>query len=146
MSPDVHAAHIRTFSFPDDYPGAHALWSNAGEGIHLGASDSPGEIEKKVRRDPDLFLLAEEDGEIVGTVLGGFDGRRGFVYHLAVEEGHRKRGIASLLMDELERRLRSLGCIRVHLLVVPDNAGAMQFYEARGWEKMDLFAYAKDLT
>lgn len=67
---------IRPFSFPEDYEIIYKLWLNAGDGIHLRFSDEPGEIEKKIARDPDLFLLAEMDGEVLGTVMGGFDGRR----------------------------------------------------------------------
>jgi ribosomal protein S18 acetylase RimI-like enzyme len=137
---------IRTFNYPQDYPAVYALWENAGHGIHLRRSDEPQEIEKKLQRDPDLFLVAELAGKIVGSVLGGFDGRRGMMYHLAVEPSHRQNGIGALLMDELERRLRDRGCIRYYLLVTQDNEAAIRFYEGRGWQRMDLFAYGKDLA
>jgi ribosomal protein S18 acetylase RimI-like enzyme len=81
----------------------------------------------------------------VGTVLGGFDGRRGMVYHLAVAESYRQRGIGSALMDELEARLRQKGCLRYYLLVTNDNLEATRFYEARGWEEMDLHIFAKNI-
>ncbi|NOY98788.1 MAG: GNAT family acetyltransferase [Chloroflexi bacterium] len=136
---------IRTFRFSDDYDAVYRLWADAGDGIHLRRSDDPDEIEKKIRRDPDLFLVAEMDGRIVGSVLGGFDGRRGMMYHLAVAHSHRGRGIGEQLMDELERRLRAKGCIRYYLLVTTDNDTAIRFYEQRGWERMDLYVYGKDL-
>lgn len=136
---------LRTFVYPADYLAVIALWENAGPGIHLRRSDQPNEIAKKIQRDPDLFLLAEAGGEVVGTVLGGFDGRRGMMYHLAVRQDFRQRGIGALLMQELEDRLRLKGCIRYYLLVTPDNQEAIDFYEKRGWERMDLYAYAKDL-
>ena len=75
---------IREFQIPSDYPQVIDLWKHAGPGIHLRRSDDQDEIDKKLQRDPDLFLLAELDGSIIGSVLGGFDGRRGMVYHLAV--------------------------------------------------------------
>jgi ribosomal protein S18 acetylase RimI-like enzyme len=137
---------IRTFIYPDDYPAVQVLWRSAGPGIHLRRSDEPQEIEKKLRRDPDLFLVAEMDGRIIGSVLGGFDGRRGMMYHLAVDQLYRKHGIGALLVDELERRLRDRGCIRYYLLVTQDNEAAIHFYEKRGWERMQLFAYGKDLN
>ena len=137
---------FREFIYPDDYPAVIQLWQNAGPGIHLRRSDQPDEIERKLRRDPDLFLVAEMDGQMVGAVLGGFDGRRGFMYHLAVGESHRRQGIGLALMDELERRLRSKGCIRYYLLVTKDNESAMRFYETYGWQRMDLFTYGKDLA
>ena len=146
MPPPQPQIKIREFRYPEDYPAVYALWKNAGPGIHLRRSDEQEEIARKLERDPDLFLLAENDGEVVGSVLGGYDGRRGMMYHLAVEDQHRQRGIASALVDELERRLRSKGCIRYYLLVTTDNASAIRFYERRGWERLDLYIYAKDLA
>lgn len=138
---------VRDFQYPDDYPAVRLLWETAGPGIHLRRSDEPGEIEKKLLRDPDLFLVADEDGRLVGSVLGGFDGRRGMVYHLAVAEQYRTRGIGELLMEELERRLKAKGCLRCYLLVTVENKSALQFYEKRGWSKMEnLFTYGKDLA
>jgi ribosomal protein S18 acetylase RimI-like enzyme len=139
------ALNIRTFIFPDDYPAVYALWSTAGPGIHVRRSDDPDQIALKLERDPDLFLLAELDGVLVGTVLGGFDGRRGMVYHLAVAEPYRQNGVGTTLMDELEDRLRQKGCLRYYLLVTNENLQAMRFYEARGWQEMDLYIYAKDI-
>ena len=140
------AFSLREFRFLQDYQAVLALWSQAGPGIHVGRSDKPEEIAKKLQRDPDLFLVAEQDGRIVGSVLGGFDGRRGVVYHLAVAQAARRLGIGDALMTELENRLRQKGCIRSYLLVTRDNEDAMRFYEKRDWQRMDtLFAYGKDL-
>jgi ribosomal protein S18 acetylase RimI-like enzyme len=137
---------IREFQFPEDYPAIFKLWSEAGAGIHLRKSDEPDEIAKKLKRDADLFLLAEIEGQIVGSVLGGFDGRRGMVYHLAVADAFRQRGIGADLMAELEKRLQEKGCIRYYLLVTKDNTTAVRFYENLGWKQMDdLFLYAKDI-
>jgi ribosomal protein S18 acetylase RimI-like enzyme len=136
---------IREFRYPEDYPAVYALWQNAGPGIHLRRSDEPEEIARKLARDPDLFLLAENGGKVIGSVLGGYDGRRGMMYHLAVASQYRQLGIASALVDELERRLRLKGCIRYYLLVTRDNDSAICFYERRGWERMDLHIYGKDL-
>ena len=136
---------IRTFRFPDDYDQVYAIWQSAGPGIHIRRSDEPDEILKKIQRDPELFLVAELDGRIVGTVLGGFDGRRGMVYHLAVQPEQRLNGIGDKLMTELEHRLKAKGCIRYYLWVTCDNQDAIRFYEKRGWTRMDLFTYGKDL-
>jgi ribosomal protein S18 acetylase RimI-like enzyme len=137
---------IRTFRHQDDYEYVYAIWQSAGPGIHVRRSDETEEIRKKIQRDPDLFLVAELDGRIVGTVLGGFDGRRGIVYHLAVQAEHRMNGIGDKLMVELERRLKEKGCIRYYLLVTYDNQEAINFYEKRGWVRMDLYTYGKDLV
>lgn len=137
--------NIREFAFPDDYASVYSLWQNSGSGIQIRRSDEPAEIQKKLSRDPDLFLVAEQDNQIIGTVLGGFDGRRGMMYHLAVSEPERRKGLASALVAELERRLREKGCIRYYLLVTPENLDAMRFYEATGWKHMDIHVYGKDL-
>ncbi len=137
---------IREFHYPEDYPSARLLWENAGSGIQLRRSDEPDEIQKKLQRDPDLFLVAEADGRMIGTVIGGFDGRRGMVYHLAVTEEYRKKGVGEMLMDELERRLKAKGCIRCYLLVTTENENAMHFYQKRGWAHMNnVYTYGKDL-
>ena len=144
LSPSIQI-NIREFHYPEDYPAVYTLWQNAGPGIHLRRSDEPEEIARKLERDPDLFLLAVTGNEVIGSVLGGFDGRRGMMYHLAIANQYRQQGIASALVDELERRLRAKGCIRYYLLVTPENDSAIHFYERRGWERLDLHIYAKDL-
>ena len=138
--------HIREFRYPEDYPAARLLWENAGPGIQLRRSDDPDEIQKKLKRDPDLFLVAEANGKMLATVIGGFDGRRGMVYHLAVAEPYRRQGIGELLMDELEHRLKEKGCIRCYLLVTMENESAMRFYEKLGWAHMKkVNTYGKEL-
>jgi ribosomal protein S18 acetylase RimI-like enzyme len=138
--------NIREANLPDDFQDVLNLWQTAGPGIHLGKSDSYPEIMKKIQRDPDLFIIAETEREIIGAVLGGFDGRRGIVYHLAIMKAYRKHGIGSKLMAELESRFQLKGCIRSYLLVTPDNQEAIHFYQAHGWEKMDLLVLGKDLA
>jgi ribosomal protein S18 acetylase RimI-like enzyme len=89
---------IRGFCFPSDYESVYRLWGSIEKGVHIGRSDTPAEIEKKIARDPDLFIVAESNGDIVGSVMGGFDGRRGLVYHLAVAASFRGMGIGSRLI------------------------------------------------
>jgi len=128
---------IREFNYPADYQHVYDLWSSIEKGVHVGRSDSPVEIEKKIARDPDLFLVAESQNRIVGSVIGGFDGRRGMVYHLAVSTKLRGQGIGSRLMDEIEARLRAKGCLKCYLLVASDNHDVEGFYESRGCQHMD---------
>jgi len=142
----TESIQIRNFNFLNDYPEVLKLWENAGDGIHLHRSDENDEILKKLDRDPDLFLIAESRGRIIGAVMGAFDGRRGMVYHLAVAYSHRRRRLGRLLMEELEKRLRSKGCIRCYLMVAPENLEAASFYEDAGWSKLDLYVFGKDIT
>jgi ribosomal protein S18 acetylase RimI-like enzyme len=86
---------LREFQLSTDYSQVITLWQNAGPGIHIRRSDEIEEIAKKLQRDPDLFLVAEAGGLIIGTVLGGFDGRRGMVYHLAVDIAFQKIGVGT---------------------------------------------------
>ena len=129
---------LREFNLARDYDATLALWQTAAPGVHVGRSDSAAEIAKKLERDPDLFLVADEGGAIVGSVIGGYDGRRGLVYHLAVAPDWRGRGLGRQLMAELESRLRARGCLKAYLLVTPDNAEALEFYARQGWEEMPL--------
>jgi ribosomal protein S18 acetylase RimI-like enzyme len=127
---------IREFIFEYDYEPVLRLWQSIEAGMQVGRSDTPEEIKRKIERDPDLFLVAETGGEIVGSIIGGFDGRRGMVYHLAVQRDVRRHGVGKALLAEVEKRLQAKGCLKVYLLVVDDNASAMRFYEECGWKHM----------
>ena len=110
----------------------------------MGRSDTLAEITKKVQRDPDLFLVAEADGRLIGSVIGGYDGRRGMIYHLAVAVEYRQQGLGAALMDEVERRLKAKGCLKSYLLVVAGNDDAVRYYQKRGWQEMDVTIMGKE--
>ena len=137
---------LREFDLAADYDAVVALWRTSWPGVKVGRSDTPAELAKKLQRDPDLFLVAEIAGRIVGTVIGGFDGRRGLVYHLAIAPEQRGRGLGAALMTELETRLKTKGCVRCYLLVAPDNFGVTGLYRRLGWEEMPVRIMAKDLV
>ena len=141
------AIKFREFRFPTDYEAVYQLWKSIEKGVHVGRSDTLDEIGKKFGRDPELFLVAESDGAIIGSVIGGFDGRRGLIYHLAVAASFRGMGIGSRLMDEVEARLRAKGCLKCYLLVTMDNPEAEGYYQRRGWQLMDtIHLLGKELT
>ena len=142
--PPASVVRLRSFVW-EDWPRVLELWETAGPGVHLGRSDSIDEIRKKWAHDPDLFLVAEDDGILVGVVLGGFDGRRGLVYHLAVAAERRRQGIGRRLMAEIERRLAAKGCVKSYLLATPENREAVRFYEKLGWQVMDMVLMGKEL-
>ena len=127
---------IRQFRFPEDYEAAARLWKSMERGVVFGRSDTQEEIAKKIARDPDLFLIAEIDNELIGTIMSGFDGRRGMIYHLAVADEYREKGIGSQLLADTEKRLQAKGCLKCYLLVLSDNGEAAQFYEHHGWQHM----------
>jgi len=134
---------IREFDYQHDLQAVLDLWQEGYPGIQLSPSDDPKEIRKKLQRDPDLFLVAVDDARVVGVVMGGFDGRRGMVYHLAVVASYRMAGVGRALMEELEQRLRLKGCLKYYLLVTKDNQDAISFYEHMGCEVMNLFVMGK---
>lgn len=130
----------------DDYDQVRSLWEQYPDALGIGRSDTREEIAKKIERDPDLFILAKEGDKIIGTVIGGFDGRRGLIYHLAVDRASRRRGLGRELMMEVERRLAAKGCIRAYLLVKPSNLDVIEFYESLGWEAMPNTTMAKSFS
>ncbi len=125
---------IREFNFIEDYDRVLNLWQSMEAGMHVGPSDTPQEIQKKLERDPDLFLVAESNNQLIGSIIGAFDGRRGMIYHLAVQRESRRHGIGQALLAEVEKRLQAKGCIKCLLVVLEDNQAAMQFYEECGWK------------
>ena len=137
---------IREFILPSDYRQVFELWQAIEKGVHVGRSDTLAEIGKKLERDPDLFLVAESAGRIIGSVMGGFDGRRGLIYHLAVASTFRGQGVGSRLVDEVESRLRAKGCLKCYLLVTVDNSEVEDYYLQRGWWQMDqVHIFGKEL-
>ena len=117
----------------DDYPVVHMLWQRSD--LCMRPSDGPEQTLLKLARDPELFLVARDSsGAIVGTVMGGWDGRRAYVYHLAVLPERQRQGIARGLMDELEQRFRKLGALKAKLQIMNDNEASRTFFTARGYE------------
>jgi ribosomal protein S18 acetylase RimI-like enzyme len=113
---------------PPDYDAVAALWRSAGRDVLPRA-----ELDAKLTRDPQLFLVAEDGETLVGVVLGTYDGRRGWILRLAVDPAHRRRGVASRLIEELETRFGAIGCPRVNLLVMPEDVEALRFWQALGY-------------
>jgi ribosomal protein S18 acetylase RimI-like enzyme len=137
---------IRKFRFPEDYLPVRHLWASMEKGVNVGRSDELEEIAKKISRDPDLFLVAEEKSRIIGSVIGGYDGRRGLLYHLAVARTHRAQGVGARLLNEVELKLRDKGCLKCFLMITLDNVEAELFYQKHGWHHMKYVRpYAKEL-
>jgi ribosomal protein S18 acetylase RimI-like enzyme len=96
------------------------------------------DIERKVARDGENLLVLEENGELVGSVMVGYDGHRGWVNYLAVSPGRRGRGFGRMLMGHAEERLRALGCAKVNLQVRASNNAVIQFYLRMGYAVDDV--------
>jgi ribosomal protein S18 acetylase RimI-like enzyme len=120
----------------DDYDAAIALWKGV-EGVEICEGDSREEIAEYLKQNPGLSRVAEADGEIVGVALCSHDGRRGWIYHLAVAQPYRRRKVGKLLIDDCVDELRKLGLKRAIILVAGDNPAGHQFWLQNGWEDID---------
>lgn len=113
----------------------------------LGESDTPEALERFLKRNPGLSLLVERQGRLLGAVLCGHDGRRGFLHHLAVEASSRKQGIGSALVDSCLAGLRKEGIHKCNLFLYVANVEGRKFWEAQKWKlRDDLVLVQKTLT
>lgn len=90
---------------------------------------------RSYEKNPHMFLVAEEDNRLIGTVRGQSDGIVGLVWKLCVLSDHRRKGIAKALMKEILCRLRSDGCAGANLIMRPEDTSVMEYYQKQGWEK-----------
>lgn len=124
--------------------GVEALWREA------FPNDAPWNkasiaIAEKMRFQPHLLLVALEGPLVVGSVMAGYDGHRGWISRIAVLRTHRRKGIGRALLSEGERRLAALGCIKVNLQVVETNSAVVRFYEEAGYEIEPRVSMSKHL-
>jgi ribosomal protein S18 acetylase RimI-like enzyme len=118
----------------DDYEVVFTLWT-ATEGIGLSTGDSRSGLEQFLRRNPGLSLVAKIDGRIVGTVLCGHDGRRGYLHHLAVGRQYRGRGIGKTLVQNCLSKLAALGVQKCHIFLHVHNAEGKRFWQKTRWQE-----------
>ncbi|MCD1584537.1 GNAT family N-acetyltransferase [Halomonas sp. IOP_14] len=139
--------HYRTMTI-NDYDAAIALWSES-EGVRIRDADSREGIEKYLLRNPGLSFVAEVEGEgdgeeeLVGTIMAGHDGKRGYVQHLSVADSHRRLGIATRLVSLCLEALKSEGIQKSHLMILPENEAAQTFWANQGWAyRSDILLYS----
>jgi ribosomal protein S18 acetylase RimI-like enzyme len=113
--------------FPDDPPRDYAEIS----------------VASKASEHPELFLLALEDGRVVGSVMAGYDGHRGWLYRVAVAKTHRHRGVGAALIHEAEQLLWALGCVKINLQVRGTNQGVTAFYQSLGYVVQERISMGK---
>ena len=104
------------------------------------------DIRRKLRVQRELFLLALEGDEVVGTSMGGYDGHRGWVHYLVVKPSHQRQGIGTVLMAEVERRLRAMGCPKINLQVRATNDEVVEFYRKLGYAVEERVSMGKRLV
>lgn len=120
----------------DDCEKIIAFWEKI-DGVEICEGDSREEIGEYLKRNPGLSRVAEVDGAIVGAALCGHDGRRGWIYHLAVAGEYRGHGVGKQLVDDCVDGLRKIGLKRAIILVAGDNPAGHEFWLGNGWEDID---------
>ncbi len=134
---------LRPYEEPDE-DRVVALWRECG--LVVPWNDPHADIARKLTTQRELFVVAVAGAEVVGTVMAGYDGHRGWVNYLAVAPSRRYRGLGRRLMEWVEARLAELGCAKVNVQVREGNAGAMRFYEAIGYRQDDVVSFGRRLT
>lgn len=126
------------FCGPDDVPAVLAFWLEAAEGTDR--HDGPQKVIALIERDPEALLIAELDGEMVGTLIAGWDGWRAHLYRLAVHPNHRRKGIATTLLAAAETRFSQFGAFRADAMVLDDNILAHHAWSAAGYTRQPQWA------
>lgn len=137
------ALSIRTYRATDN-DAVVELWRRCG--LVVPWNDPQRDIERKMAWSPKWFLVAELNGQVVATMMAGYDGHRGWINYLAVDPAHRRRGIARRLMARAEDELRKAGCPKINLLVRTGNQEIVAFYETIGFSKDDVVSLGKRLV
>lgn len=119
-----------------------ALWSDIGFGL-LGDDDLG--LARMARRNPGLVLVAAAGSRVIGSALGAWDGRRGWIYHVAVAPSYRRQGIATRLVDQVEAGLRALGCRKVNVTIRPTSDGGEAFWTKRGYAAGPARQFGREL-
>jgi ribosomal protein S18 acetylase RimI-like enzyme len=128
-----------------DVPAVAALWAAVFPDARPWNQPAAYLPRKRALGD-DLLLVAARDGAVVGAVAAGWDGVRGWIHHLAVAAGARRRGVGSALMDEAERRLRARGCPKINLQVMPHNRAVVRFYARLGYAVEERISMGKAMA
>ena len=134
---------VREFRI-EDYDAVVALWQATR--LLVGRTEDRDGLRKKLERDPDLFLVAQDGDRVVGVIMGTYDGRRGWINRLAVAPDQQGTGLGSTLVAAVEERLKAKGCLKVNLHVEPSNAGVQQFYKRLGYTTDELIFMEKWLA
>ncbi|RZT93011.1 ribosomal protein S18 acetylase RimI-like enzyme [Advenella incenata] len=128
---------------PDDTEQTVALWQACG--LTRPWNDPHKDIERKLQQEPELFIVAERDGLLLGSVMAGYDGHRGWIYYLSVLPQYQSQGLGKKLVQQAEQRLRSKGCPKIQLMIRLDNSSVQDFYRALGYEQAEVVVLGKRL-
>jgi len=133
---------IRTFQ-PRDESAVVALWEACA--LTRPWNDPRKDIARKLKVQPELFLVGEAEHEIIASVMAGYEGHRGWVNYLAVSPAYRGRGYGRALMQHVETELERRGCPKLSLMVRSSNRDAMEFYRRLGYQEDESVSFGKRL-
>ncbi len=108
-------------------------------------NDPKKDIQRKLKVNPELFLVGVEGSKVIATAMGGYEGHRGWVNYLGVDPTHRHKGVGRKIMEAIEEKLLAMGCPKLNLCVLANNTAAMKFYEKIGFIKDDCVLMGKRL-
>jgi ribosomal protein S18 acetylase RimI-like enzyme len=129
----------------ESYENVLALWKRC-EGVGLSYSDSPQAIRAYLERNPGMSFVAKADDNIVGAILGGHDGRRGYIHHLAVDIAWRRQGVARQLVETCIHALKEAGIQKTHIFIFSNNVDGIAFWKSVGWtHRSDLSIISKTI-
>jgi N-acetylglutamate synthase len=129
----------------ESYENILALWKRC-EGVGLSDADSPQAIHTYLDRNPGMSFVARVDGKIVGAILGGHDGRRGYIHHLAVDIAWRRQGIARRLVETCIHALKEAGIQKVHIFIFNSNTNGIAFWKSLEWtHRSDISVISKTI-
>jgi ribosomal protein S18 acetylase RimI-like enzyme len=134
--------NIREYSLLD-IDAVIALWTDCG--LVVPHNNPERDIERKLKVDPDLFLVGVAGGELVATVMGGYEGHRGWINYLAVRPSEQEQGYGRLIMNAVEERIGRKGCPKINLQIRSTNKAVLAFYEALGYRIDDVVGMGKRL-
>jgi ribosomal protein S18 acetylase RimI-like enzyme len=127
------------------FDGVAALWSEAFPNDSSWNLASAA-ISEKLRIQPNLLMVAVESDRVVGSIMAGYDGHRGWISRVAVLKSDRLKGVGQALVREAEKRLSDLGCVKINLQVVTSNAGVLGFYRSLGYEAEERVSMSKRIA
>jgi ribosomal protein S18 acetylase RimI-like enzyme len=128
----------------DDADSAAALWVESG--LARPWNDPIADFHRAIKGPASVVLGIRQDEELIGTVMVGSDGHRGWVYYLAVNSNHRRVGLGTQLMTAAEEWLRTIGAVKVQLMVRNENESALDFYEGLGFQTSDVRVLSRWLS
>ena len=133
---------IRPFEI-EDQTAVIELWQACA--LVVPWNDPAKDIARKMKVDADLFLVGESDGEIVATVMGGYEGHRGWINYLAVSPRHQRKGYGRQIMEFVEQKIQLKGCPKINLQIRGSNTQAIAFYESIGYDVENAIGLGKRL-